>query len=202
MNAMFDRDEIATLIQVLHTQGIAYLLGEEPPADWDKDPIPPVQLIQRLAACGFPLVEHASISLFILHPELAPSVVAALESSKSDVAENIAVATLATLYMQQWWLFRLAIALGHLPSFPEEPFARLWEERHLPPPSAGYGRDGLLALEEYQQRRYDAPITFLGDWQNQIDHLLAQEEAHQRSLSEELKDKIIKQMHKNEELSA
>src|SRR5204862_5248369 len=81
------------------------------------------------------------------------------------------------LYLQQWWFFRLAFALGHLPAFPEAPFAFLWKERHLPSPFSRYGLQGLLALQEYQQQRYDLPLNFLDDWQNQIDHLLAQEEA-------------------------
>ena len=127
----------------------------------------------------------------LLHPELASSVEAALRESERDLAENIAVVTLATLYLQQWWLFRLAFALGQLPCFPEEPFTFLWEERHLPPPSSGYGRHGLLALQAYQQQRYGVPLNFLDDWQNQIDHLLIQEEAHQHPLSLDLRDALL-----------
>ena len=123
--------------------------------------------------------------MFILHPELAPSVVAALQNSEGDIAENIAIVTLATLYLQQWWSFRLAYALGQLPAFPEAPFVSLWEERHLPAPHTGHGLDGLLALQEYQQQRYNIPLNFLDDWQNQINHLLTQEEAHHLELSSE-----------------
>jgi len=47
------------------------------------------------------------------------------------------------------------------------------------------------ALQEYQQRKYDAPLNFLHDWQNQINHLLAQEEAHQRKFPEELKETLV-----------
>jgi hypothetical protein len=49
---------------------------------------------------------------------------------------------------------------------------------------------GLLALQTYQQHRYGLPLTFIGDWQNQINHLLAQEDAHQRTLSAETKEKL------------
>jgi len=101
------------------------------------------------------------------------------------------VLTLATLYLQQWWFFRLAFALGHLPRFPEAPFAFRWEERHLPSPDAGYGLHGLLALQEYQQQRYGAPLNFADDWQNQINHLLAQEEAHRRELSGDAKETLV-----------
>ena len=65
------------------------------------------------------------------------------------------------------------------------------EERSLPSPPSGYGRDGLLALQEYQQQRYGAPLNFLDDWQNQINHLLAQEEAYRRELPDELRDVLI-----------
>lgn len=182
MQTAFDWDEVNMLIAILNRQGVCYLMGSDLPRD-EEEP-DPVRLIQRLAGCGFPLVEDACISLFILHPELAPAVEKALQNSESELAECIAVLVLATLYMQQWWLFRLAFALGRLPSFPEAPFAALWEQRGLPAPSAGYGRDGLLALQEYQQRRYSLPINFLDDWQNQINHLLTQEQAlyHQPSV--------------------
>jgi hypothetical protein len=107
--------------------------------------------------------------------------------------------------MQRWWVFRLASALGRMPSFPEEPFVRLWEERSLPSPASGYGMVQLLELQEYQQRRYNAELNFLSDWQNQIDHLLAQEEQYQREISDELRNELLEfsniamQMHKGVE---
>ena len=193
MKLKFDWDEVNSLIALLNAKGVNYLIGSDEPANEPVGEIDPVRLIQRLAACDYPLVRDACVSLFILHPELAPAVVDALQTSEPDVAEDIAVVTLACLYMQQWWLFRLTFALGRLPSFPEEPFVALWEGRSLPSPRSGYGLDGLLALQEYQQRRYDVPLTFLGDWQNQINHLLAQEEAHQRKFPEELKETLVQQ---------
>ncbi len=193
MKLNFDWHEVNSLIAHLNAKGVNYLWGNDEIVNEPVEEIEPVRLIQRLAACDYPLVRDASISLFILHPELAPAVAEALQASEPDVAEEIAVVTLACLYMQQWWLFRLTFALGRLPSFPEEPFVALWEERGLPPPHSGYGLNGLLALQEYQQRRYDALLTFLGDWQNQINHLLAQEEAHQRTFPEELKGTLVQQ---------
>jgi hypothetical protein len=191
MNSRFDWDEVDALITLLRTRGLFYLIGNGSSVSADGETIDPVHLIQRLAACGYPLVENASISLFILHPELAAAVVEALQHSEGDIAENIAVVTLATLYLQQWWFFRLAFALGRLPSFPEAPFASLWEERHLPSPSVGYGLPGLLALQEYQQQRYGVPLNFLDDWQNQINHLLTQEEASHRELSDNLREALV-----------
>lgn len=186
MQATFDWDEVSALIAILNAKGVGYLVGDGAVLSVEEENIDAVSLIQRLAACGYPLVEDATISLFILHPELAPAVVTAFRNSEGEVAENIAVVTLATLYLQQWWLFRLAFALGRLPAFPEAPFTSLWEERRLPPPSQGYGLDGLLALQEYQQQRYGLPLNFRDGWQNQINHLFAQEGAYQRSLPEGL----------------
>ncbi|HEY5004738.1 MAG TPA: DUF6036 family nucleotidyltransferase [Ktedonobacteraceae bacterium] len=188
---MFDWDEVNRLITLLNAQGISYLIGSDEPLSMGEESVDPVQLIQRLAASGYPLVENASISLFILHPELVPFIVTALQRSEHEIAENIAIVTLATLYMQQWWIFRLTFALGCLPSFPEAPFVSLWEERHLPVPSAGYGRPGLQALQEYQRQRYGIPIiNFLDDWQNQINHLLAQETAYHRKLRNEVREEL------------
>lgn len=187
---MFDRDEVTTLIALLQAKGIHYLIGDTPPAEIDAASVDDPQRIQRLAGCRYPLVEHASISLFILHPELASSIIQALENSPAEIAENIVVMTLATLYLQEWWILRLAFALGRMPSFPAEPFVSFWEQRHLPPPDAGYGRDGFLALLSYQQERFGAPLNFLSDWQNQIDHLLTQEEAYRRPLPVEVQEQL------------
>jgi len=126
-----------------------------------------------------------------LHPELVPSITEVLQSSESEIAETIAIVVLATLYLQQWWFFRLAFALGRLPPFPEAPFVSLWEDRHLPSPDAGYGLDGLLALQEYQQQRYGVPWNFLDDWHNHINHLLAQEEVYRHELPGEVRKVLV-----------
>jgi hypothetical protein len=192
LTSAFDVDEVNALIRLLHSQGVCYLMGSDPSYGKEQEAIDPAHLLQRLAACNYPLVENATIALLLLHPELASSVKTVLQESEAELAENLAVVTLATLYLQQWWFFRLTFALGHLPGFPKEPFTSLWENRHLPDPSDGYGQTGLLALQAYQQQRYGVPLNFLDDWQNQIDHLLAQEEAYQRQLSEDLKDALLR----------
>ena len=114
-----------------------------------------------------------------------------MQQSSQEIAENLAVVTLATLYLQQWWIFRLTFAFGYLPSFPEVPFASLWQERHLPSPDVGYGYAGLLALQEYQQQRYGISLNFLDDWQNQLDHLLAQEDAYHSELSDDIRETLV-----------
>lgn len=78
LNSRFDWNEVDSLISLLHAQGISYLIGNGSSVSKDGEIIDPVDLIQRLASCGYPLVENASISPFILHPEHAPSVVEAL----------------------------------------------------------------------------------------------------------------------------
>ncbi len=176
----FSWDEVDTLIALLHEQGIFYLWGNGSTIAQINGNVKPVELIQRLATCNYPLVENASISLFVLHTEFVPAILEALKQSDPDTTEHIAVLTLATLYLQRWWWFRLTFALGRLPDFPEEPFVALWEERHLPAASEGYGLTGLLALQAYQQQKYNLPLNFLHDWQNQIDHLLNQEDAYDR----------------------
>ena len=180
-------NEADQLIRLLRTWGITYLVGLDhsiDPPNHQAEQISPVELIRRLAQSGeYPRVRDASISLFLLHPELANSVLEALQESEPEVAEQIAVLTLATLYLQRLWSFRLTLALGHLPSFPEQRFAFLWRSRHLPPPACHNGKWGLMALQEAEQKRTGLPFTFLGDWQNQVDHLLLQEEAKQHQLT-------------------
>ncbi len=190
LNTTFDWKEIDSLIRLLHAYGIRYLMGNGSSEDQEEEHVEPVHLIQRLAGCGYPLVENASIALFLLHPELALSVREALDQSSEEIAETIAVLTLAILYLQQWWLFRLTFALGHLPSFPEAPFVSLWQDRHLPEPASGYGLEGLLALQAYQEQRYGVPLNFLDDWDNQIQHLLMQEEAAGREISDEVMETL------------
>jgi hypothetical protein len=180
-------NEVDQLISLLRSWGINYLVGLDHTASPSnlQTETSPVVLIQCLARCdGYPRVRDASISLFLLHPELADSVLEALQESEPEVAEQIAVLTLATLYLQRLWFVRLTMALGHRPRFPEQRFAFLWRTRHLPPPACHYGKWGLLALQEFEQKRTSLPFTFTGDWQNQVDHLLFQEQAKRHRLVE------------------
>src|SRR5258707_32697 len=181
-------NEVDRLISLLRSWGINYLVGLDhtaSPSNLQTEQISPITLIQRLAQCdGYPRVRDASISLFLLHTELTDSILEALQESEPEVAEQIAVLTLATLYLQRLWFVRLTMALGHRPRFPEQRFAFLWQTRHLPLPACHYGKWGLLALQEFEQRRTGLPFTFTGDWQNQVDHLLFQEEAKRHRLVE------------------
>src|SRR6266700_3584826 len=82
LSTAFDWNEVNSLITLLHANGISYLIGDSSSVNEDDDKVEPVHFIQRLAECGYPLVENASISLFILHPELASSAVEALQRSE------------------------------------------------------------------------------------------------------------------------
>jgi hypothetical protein len=168
-------DDPDRLISELHSWGIDYLVSGSHPVH-TKVHMPAVELILRLAECRCPRVRDASISLILLHPELAEAVFKAYQIAEPTVAEQIAVLTLATLCLQRLWTFRLAMALGSIPSFPEPQFAYMWQSRQLPPPACQYGKQGLVALQKAEQRRRGLPLNFIGDWQNQIDHLLVQEE--------------------------
>src|SRR2546421_7294252 len=176
-------EEANRLISILRTWGVDYLVGENPPispSGMATDQQSAVALVKRLARCEYPRVRDASISLFLLHPELAPAVLEALQTSEPATAEQIAILTLATLYLQRLWSLRLTLALGRVPSFPEQPFTFLWRSRHLPPPVYHDGKWGLVALQEAERRRSGLPLNYIGDWQNQVDHLLQQEEAYHR----------------------
>jgi hypothetical protein len=180
-NPLDSWNEVDELIGILRSWGISYLVGldhSDGHSNIKRDQQSSVALIRHLAQCDeYPRVRDASISLFLLHPELADAVLQAILESEPEIAERIAVLTLATLYLQRLWSLRLTIALGRIPSFPERRFAFLWESRNLPPPAYHFGKDGLLALQEAEQRRTGFPFTFIGDWQNQVDQLLLQEEA-------------------------
>ncbi|MBV9020944.1 MAG: hypothetical protein JOZ71_09555 [Ktedonobacteraceae bacterium] len=179
-------DEADTLISILRLWGIDYLVGTNRPlhpSDVARDLHSAAMLVRRLAQCDYPRVRDASISLFLLHPELSHAIIETLQNSEPKVAEQVVVETLATLYLQRLWSIRLTLALGRVPCFPEQPFAFLWQSRHLPSPAYHDGKWGLVALQEYEQKRSGLPLNFLQDWQNQVDHLLHQEEAkHQQTV--------------------
>jgi hypothetical protein len=174
--------EEAELITLLQAWGISYLTGGLPEQSLtsqaaERESAP--ELLRRLARCNNVRVRDATISLLLLHPELAEAMQIAIRQSSLEDGEMLIVLTLATLYLQRIWWYRLALAMGRMPTFPAEPFASLWRSRHLPSPVAHCGRWGLLALEKAEQRRSSLPLTFSGDWQNQVHHLLLQEEARQ-----------------------
>ena len=195
-------EEADRLISILRGWGIGYLVGENHPVnscDVATDQRSTVALVKRLAGCAYPRVRDASISLFLLHPELAPVVLEALETSEPIVAEQIAILTLATLYLQRLWSLRLTMALGHPPGFPEQPFTSLWRSRHLPPPAYHDGKWGLVALQEAERRCSGLPLNYIGDWQNQVDHLLRQEEVYHRGATGPARELLENQNEDEEE---
>lgn len=175
--------ETDLLVSALHLWGIDYLIANSQNAALKRAArrLAPVELIKRLARCELPRVRDASISLFLLHPELADAALEAYKISEPSDAEQIAVLILATLYLQRLWSFRLTLALVQAPDFPESQFAHLWQNRNLPAPNYQHGKQGLEILQAREQQRRGLPLNFIGDWQNQIDHLLNQEESKRKS---------------------
>ena len=167
------------LINALQSWGINYLMdsGNTSLSKMPAKRMPAAELVKRLAQCKYPRVRDANISLLLLHPELADSALEAFQTSEPVIAAQIAVSILASLYLQRMWSFQLTLALGHTPSFPENQFAQFWQSRNLPAPGCHHGEAGLIALQEAEQLRLGLPLNFIGDWQNQIDHLLLQENA-------------------------
>ena len=164
------------LIGLLRARGIDYLVSTSA----SKSPVKPVTdiaLLKSLVQCPYPRVRDACISLFLLHPDLSRAALQVYATDDIAIAEQMAVLVLAALYLQRVWHFQLTLALGHEPDFPEQPFVEWWKSRHLPAPQCQYGRDGLFALQAVEQQRRGLSLNFIGDWQNQIDHLLLQEAA-------------------------
>src|SRR5437588_9123199 len=91
-SSMTSSYEVDELISMLHAWGIGYLVGREHPADFVSpmaDQQKAVVLIQRLVQCDdYPRVRDATISLLLLHPELADAVQQALEESEAKVVVN------------------------------------------------------------------------------------------------------------------
>lgn len=171
------------LIRILHAWGVSYLVSSSSPRGRTPTMLP-VQLVKALARCEYPRIRDASISLYMLHPELADAILEAYQTSEPVIANQIATLILATLYLQRMWSFRLTLALGHHPNFPEQRFAPMWQKRHLPAPICGYGEIGLATLQAMEQKRRNLPVNLIADWQNQIDHLLLQEEVrHHQTLT-------------------
>jgi hypothetical protein len=169
-------------IRLLRLWGVRYLVSDSSPRG--RVPVvSPAKLIRTLAVCQYPRIRDASISLYVLHPELADAILEVYETGTPAETEEIAVLTLATLYLQRLWSFQLTVALGHAPNFPEQPFEHFWQERHLPSPACQNGNIGLYALQKAEQERRGLPLNFIADWQNQIDHLLLQEKAFPRDIT-------------------
>lgn len=170
------------LIRALRSWGIGYLMSTSASKSSTKRMSGTI-LVQSLVQCPYPRVRDACISLFLLHPELAGTVIEVYETGGPEIAEQVAVLTLATLYLQRLWSIQLTLALGHRPDFPEQPFVNWWRNRGLPAPQCQHGKAGLVALQEAEQKRRGLSLSFIGDWQNQIDHLLLQEATKHKQLA-------------------
>ncbi len=74
--ALTGDEEPDRLISELHAWGINYLMAGSRPIG-TAGHMSPVELVKRLAQCEYPRVRDASISLYLLHPDLADTVLEA-----------------------------------------------------------------------------------------------------------------------------
>ncbi|HEX6796797.1 MAG TPA: hypothetical protein VF116_03665 [Ktedonobacterales bacterium] len=164
------------LLGELRARGIAYLSGgHEAVAAASAHPMSDAELMYALARYPDSRVRNAVIGLLLLHPELAGAIPDALRSSDEPTAQSLATLALAALYMSHLWRTRLRLALGRAPELPADLLAPMIAVRGLPAADEMDGELGLRALEQFEQARRSLPLSFIGDWQNQVDHLLSQE---------------------------
>jgi predicted nucleotidyltransferase len=164
----------AQIIGELRRWGIHYLLTDQdiaPPAV----PISAPQVLMALGQTHDPRVRDAFIALMLLHPTLAQVIPDAIAHSDPFAAESIQTLIMATLYEQRIWYPLLTMALGAPPQVPEMPFAPLWRAWQLPAPWRDFGLPGAHALAQHERERTGILAAYLGDWHNQIQHLVAQE---------------------------
>lgn len=175
---------LARLLSALRTWGITYLTA--PSSDGipgQHQPLFAKELLTALAQADDPRVRDATVSLLLLHPDLA-SVAAeiiarARRQHRPDLAEQLITRALAALYLQRMWAWQLTIVLPQRQPIAEAPFAAHWHARHLPAPACDFGESGLRRLAAYERQRTSSGANFAGDWLNQIHHLLRQEWARQ-----------------------
>lgn len=170
-----DEERGERLLGELRARGITYLAGgHEAVAEATAHPMPDATVLRELARYPESRVRNAVIGLLLLHPELAAAIPDALRESDEPARQSLATLALAALYMSRLWRTRLRLALGRPPELPEALLAPLIAERGLPAADEMYGELGLRALEQSERNRRGLPLNFAGDWQNQVDHLIAQ----------------------------
>jgi hypothetical protein len=172
--------DVPRLLAELRARGIHYLSGERDPAleaEVAAQPLPARELLLALAGCQEPRVRDAVIALLVLHPALASAIPAAIlrqhleGASGDDAMEQLAVLALAAMYLQSMWRSKLDLILGRR----EHLSVEHWRARDLPPPADFAGACGLRALAAYERQRRGVAYNFASAWQDQVDHLIAQE---------------------------
>jgi hypothetical protein len=167
-----DRDDVDRLIAELRARGVDFLTGGRDEAigtEVAARPLPPAELLRRLASCREPSIRDATIALLLLHPELAADLPPTVPSPADPIASQLAVLALAAVYLQREWRVRLVLALGERSPLP----ARYWHEWHLPDPDTE-PEYGLRMLAARERARAGRPVNYLAMWQQQIDHLTSQ----------------------------
>ena len=85
--AITSDEDPSRLIKELHSWGINYLMGR-PLVTRMKKRMSAIELVKHLAQCEYPRVRDASISLFLLHPELADVILKAYQTSEPRVGKR------------------------------------------------------------------------------------------------------------------
>ncbi|WIG60701.1 MAG: hypothetical protein OJF49_003449 [Ktedonobacterales bacterium] len=167
------------LLAELHAHGLHYLINAELRDDSGKNdeqqPLTPGALLTQLAQSPDPRVRDSIIGLLFLHPRFAVATADVRTTAPDQAKEQVMTLLLAALYLQRIWRLPLTLALGHAPRIPERRFAADWRVRGLPAPVVAYGEAGLQALAAYERQRTGVLANYVADWQNQLDHVLAQE---------------------------
>lgn len=172
------------LLAELYARGIEYLSGgydantaiNAAPRLLDAD------LLRHLAMSPEARIRNAMIALFLLHPEIGQAIPTALHASDLTTQDNLITLALAAYYLQHLWRTRLVLALGSETSMPDDLITPFIQERNLPSPDELHGELGLRCLQEYVRARSGLRLNYLGDWQDQVNHLLWQETARRKQV--------------------
>ncbi len=155
-----------TLVAALRERGVRYLTPTDAVA---LGPIDDATLIEGLASSPDPRLRQALIALFLLQPELAPSVASLKTRLDASAATELVAHFMAAVYLQRMWRLRLDRVLGEAGELPD-----LFSKQYgLPDPSDGHGKPGLHALAEWHAAARGARADHLSEYEGVLELLLA-----------------------------
>ena len=175
---MVQAEQWDALVDGLRQYGIHFLSGGDPDVkqyhqDGQPPTMSPVVLMEALARSDEPRLRRVLTALFLLRPELAADVEAVATNLPPRERERFIHAFVAAVYLQRLWRTRLRRYLGGQPDLPP-----LWiDDLQLPAPDDRFGRMGLYALAEREQRRNRRADPYLRVSQQLFGQLLAERAA-------------------------
>lgn len=172
------------LLAELYARGIKYLSGghDANSATIASPKLSDTDLLRYLAISPEARIRNATIALFLLHSEMGQAIPSALHVGDPITQDNLITLSLAAYYLQHLWRTRLALALGSTTPLPDDLIMPFIQERDLPSPDELHGELGLRCLQEYVRARSGLRLNYLGDWQDQVNHLLWQETARRKQV--------------------